>query len=229
MAGSRWRTTAVGRGLVRIGAARARYRRGFPPPCCGCRGASSSRRPIRGPMIRRLPRIYWRASSVFAGKVVHAQGQSPFEIAPPSPQWENLLNGFGWLRHLRVAENPMARTNARILVSDFLRLRRNNGDPAWTAPVAARRLMSWISASPFLLEGADLGFYRRFMRSIATMPAICSSGFRAAFRWKTVFFRRSRFAPWPSPRTPGRGSLAAPSWGADRGRSGGASSRMEVT
>ena len=37
---------------------------------------------------------------------------------------------------------------------------------AWTPPVVARRLMSWVSASPFLLEGADIGFYRRFLRAI---------------------------------------------------------------
>jgi uncharacterized heparinase superfamily protein len=103
---------------------------------------------------------------VFAGKVVHAPGRSPFEIAPPSPQWESMLNGFGWLRHLRAADNPMASATARKLVADFIRLRRMNGDAAWSAPVVARRLMSWISASPFLLEGADIAFYRRFLRAI---------------------------------------------------------------
>ena len=167
VAGSRWRTTAVGRGLVRIGAALRAI-----PARLSTSMLQMPRRLIIAPPDPRThdPTVaedILAGFFVFAGKVVHAQGQSPFEIAPPSPQWENLLNGFGWLRHLRVAENPMARTNARILVSDFLRLRRNNGDPAWAAPVAARRLMSWISASPFLLEGADLGFYRRFMRSIA--------------------------------------------------------------
>ncbi|MBV9567001.1 MAG: heparinase II/III family protein [Hyphomicrobiales bacterium] len=118
---------------------------------------------------------------VFAGKVVHAQGQSPFETAPPSPQWENMLNGFGWLRHLRVAESPMARTNARTLISDFLRLRRNNGDSAWAAAVAARRLLSWISASPYLLEGADLAFYRRFMRAIGQHARHLIVGIRGGF------------------------------------------------
>jgi uncharacterized heparinase superfamily protein len=103
---------------------------------------------------------------VFAGKVVQCQGRSPFEIAPPSPQWESMLNGFGWLRHLRFADNPAAVAVARKHVGDFIRIRKANGDPAWAAPVVARRLMSWVSASPFLLEGADLAFYRRFMRAI---------------------------------------------------------------
>ena len=40
----------------------------------------------------------------FAGKVVISDGRSPFEIAPPSEEWEASLLGFGWLRHLRAAE-----------------------------------------------------------------------------------------------------------------------------
>jgi uncharacterized heparinase superfamily protein len=103
---------------------------------------------------------------VFAGKVVHCQGRSPFEVVPPSPLWENMLNGFGWLRHLRFAENPTAAAVARKHVADFIKGKKMNGGPAWAAPVVARRLMSWVSASPFLLEGADLAFYRRFMRAV---------------------------------------------------------------
>jgi uncharacterized heparinase superfamily protein len=118
---------------------------------------------------------------VFAGKVVHAQGRSPFEVAPPSAQWESMLNGFGWLRHLRAADNPLARSSARALVGEFIRLRKNNGDPAWAAPVAARRLISWISASPFLLEGADLAFYRRFLRAIGQHGRYLLVGLRGGF------------------------------------------------
>jgi uncharacterized heparinase superfamily protein len=103
---------------------------------------------------------------VFAGKVVQTTTRSPFEVVPPSPQWESMLNGFGWLRHLRFAEGPTAATVARKHVADFIRLKKANDGPAWAPPVVARRLMSWISASPFLLEGADIAFYRRFMRAV---------------------------------------------------------------
>jgi uncharacterized heparinase superfamily protein len=157
---------AIGRALVRTGAAL----RAIPATF----SISLLRMPMRLLIAPPDPRTHDPTVAedilagffVFAGKVVHAQGRSPFEMAPPSPQWESLLNGFGWLRHLRAAENPMARTAARALVADFLRLRKNASDPAWAAPVAARRLMSFISASPFLLEGADLAFYRRFLRAI---------------------------------------------------------------
>src|SRR5579864_5307993 len=63
---------------------------------------------------------------VFAGKVVQTTTRSPFEVAPPSPQWESMLNGFGWLRHLRFAEDPTAAATARRHVADFIRLRKAN-------------------------------------------------------------------------------------------------------
>lgn len=181
MAGSRWRTSAMGRAWVRTGAGL----RALPAAL----SVSALRMPKRLIIAPPDPRTHDPTVAedilagffVFAGKVVHVQGQSPFEVPPPSPQWENLLNGFGWLRHLRVAESPMARTNARTLVSDFLRLRRNNGDAAWAGPVAARRLLSWISGSPYLLEGADLAFYRRFMRAIGQHARHLFVGIRGGF------------------------------------------------
>src|SRR3954467_6648043 len=49
----------------------------------------------------------------FAGKVVVSDGRSPFEIVPPSEEWEASLLSFGWLRHLRAAESGITRANAR--------------------------------------------------------------------------------------------------------------------
>jgi uncharacterized heparinase superfamily protein len=118
---------------------------------------------------------------VFAGKAAKAQDRSPFELIAPSPQWEALLTGFGWLRHLRAAENPLAPAEGRRLVSDFIRLRKNTADAAWAAPVAARRLLSWISASPFLLEGADLAFYRLFLRAVGQHGRYLIAGVNGGF------------------------------------------------
>src|SRR5215471_21759042 len=39
----------------------------------------------------------------FAGKIVVCDGRSPFEVAPPTGEWAEILLGFGWLRHLRSA------------------------------------------------------------------------------------------------------------------------------
>jgi len=118
---------------------------------------------------------------VFHGKAVNTHGESPFLVESPSPAWTQALMGFGWLRHLRAAGAALSRANARALVDDWIRLcgRPPASDPGgrqaheagWDAAVVARRLMSWLSQSPLLLEGADRPFYRRFVRSIGRQAA----------------------------------------------------------
>ncbi|HEY8580120.1 MAG TPA: heparinase II/III family protein [Beijerinckiaceae bacterium] len=103
----------------------------------------------------------------FGSRIVDTRGASPFALPPPTPEWEAALMGFGWLRHLRAAENALARENARALVDDWLAAHgRPREGTSWTPTVAARRLLSWVSQSPLLLEGADAGFYRRFLRGL---------------------------------------------------------------
>jgi uncharacterized heparinase superfamily protein len=104
---------------------------------------------------------------VFAGKSVNTHGQSPFEITPPSDAWFVALTSFSWLRHLRAADSALARANARALVGDWMNLRgKPSSAPDWQADVAARRLLSFLSQSPLILDGADRDFYRRFMRML---------------------------------------------------------------
>lgn len=131
----------------------------------------------------------------FAGRVVDARDQSPFLLVGPSQEWENILMGFGWLRHLRAADTNLARENARALVGEWLRLHGTPslsaaksasrlhdgpGDPSctWKPIVAARRLMSWISQSPLLLEGADSEFYALFLKSIGRHVAFLRARMR---------------------------------------------------
>ncbi len=103
---------------------------------------------------------------VFAGRSLAASGGSPFDYAPPSEAWAEVLYGFGWLRHLRAADTALARANARAFVADFM---AGRGDPALArrTPVAARRLISFLCQSPLVLEGADHGFYQAFLKAIA--------------------------------------------------------------
>ncbi len=104
----------------------------------------------------------------FDGKAVNTRGASPFEVEPPSEAWAAALAGFGWLRHLRAADTALARVNARALVGDWIIGRgRGGAAPGWRPEVVARRLLSWLSQAPLILEGADGVFYRRFTRSLA--------------------------------------------------------------
>ncbi len=104
---------------------------------------------------------------LFANHLVETQGQIVFAIEAPSDEWAHALHGFGWLRHLRAANTNMARQNARALVDDWIRLCGHYHPIAWREQVVARRVLSWLSQSPLLLEGCERDFYRRFMRSLA--------------------------------------------------------------
>lgn len=103
---------------------------------------------------------------VFEGRALSAGGRSPFSFEPPSRAWGEALYGFGWLRHLRAADTALARANAKALVWDFLTKKRADRGIARLTEVRARRLLSFLSHSPLLLDGADHDFYHRFMRRI---------------------------------------------------------------
>lgn len=109
----------------------------------------------------------------FAGRVVNGHGRTPFHIDPPSEGWAEALHGFAWLRHLRAADTALARANGRALVDDWIAaVRPGDRSAAWRPAVVARRLMSWLSQSPTVLEGADTGFYRRLMKSLMQQSAV---------------------------------------------------------
>lgn len=102
---------------------------------------------------------------VFAGRSLSVSGRSPFDYAPPSPEWADAFYGFGWLRHLRAADTALARANARAFVADFI-AGRGDTTLARPTPVAARRLISFLCQSPLVLEGADHAFYQAFLKAV---------------------------------------------------------------
>ncbi|HEV2558628.1 MAG TPA: heparinase II/III family protein [Microvirga sp.] len=103
---------------------------------------------------------------VFAGRPLATGGRSPFEFMPLSQAWGEALYGFGWIRHLRAAGTALAQANARSLVDEFISTRGGHQPVAREPSVVARRLISFISQSPFVLEGADHAFYGRFLRAL---------------------------------------------------------------
>jgi uncharacterized heparinase superfamily protein len=112
----------------------------------------------------------------FAGKVVDTHGRSPCEIEGAAEEWQAAFSSFGWLRHLRAAGTALARANARALVDDWMNLKgRPSPEVAWRPDVAARRLLSWLSQSPLILDGADRAFYRRFMKGLGRHAAFLTA------------------------------------------------------
>jgi uncharacterized heparinase superfamily protein len=103
-----------------------------------------------------------------AGKLLETHGRSPFELVPPSDAFAAELHGFGWLRHLRATDSALSRAQGRVLVKDWIQGQKSGLSPIARRPdVVTRRLISWLSQSPLLLDGADQAFYRAFVRSVA--------------------------------------------------------------
>ena len=103
-----------------------------------------------------------------AGRILETYGQSPFSVELPSRAAAERLHSFAWLRHIRTNKTEAACASARQVVADWIALygRRPQGI-AWEAHVAAERVIAWLSHSTVVMQGAEAGFYRRFMKSLA--------------------------------------------------------------
>jgi uncharacterized heparinase superfamily protein len=111
----------------------------------------------------------------FAGKVVIADRRSAFEMTPPSDEWAAELLSFSWLRHLRAGDSTITRANARALIEEWINLQGGWHSLGWRPDILSRRILCWLSQSPFLLEDADPRFYRRYIRSLTRQVRYLSS------------------------------------------------------
>lgn len=96
-----------------------------------------------------------------AGRVasLDSRSSSPFTLRPPSRQWARELHGFGWLRHMRVANSDEAREMAVYLTTTWIRQVKAKRGTAWEPAVLGRRITSWINNVPLLLEDAAQPVY----------------------------------------------------------------------
>jgi uncharacterized heparinase superfamily protein len=102
------------------------------------------------------------------GRVIETGGNSPFGLDQAPLPWRRSLNSFRWLRHMRESGTELAAANARTLVSDWIST--NSGrltGIAWEPDVTARRIIAWLQHSTVVLQGAELPFYRSFLRSLS--------------------------------------------------------------
>ncbi len=115
-----------------------------------------------------------------AGSCVELEGNSPFELTPPSAGWLRSLHGFAWLRHLEATREDEAREAARSLALEWtLRFRSGTGVP-WRPEVLGRRLISWITHAGLLLDGADPKTYDALAASLGFQLVRLSATWREA-------------------------------------------------
>ncbi len=111
---------------------------------------------------------FYAGRVALAGKTVETGGASPFEIIPPSEEWEAALHNFRWLRHSREAATELASVHARTLVCDWMKLYGKHIEGlTWEPDIVAKRVIAWLQHSGTLLKDCDLDFYRAFLKSLA--------------------------------------------------------------
>ena len=115
-----------------------------------------------------------------AGKLAEVDTESPFEIDPPSEGWARELYGFGWLRHLRAAGSELSREQAKVLVNDFIALKRSLPGLAWQPEIVGRRVISWLSNSVLVLDTGEPEAYETFLRALSSQLRYLSASYRDA-------------------------------------------------
>jgi uncharacterized heparinase superfamily protein len=102
------------------------------------------------------------------GAVIETHGQSPFSVEAPPDAWARALQNFQWLRHMREAGTDIAAAHARSLVNDWIVTHgRNVTGLSWEPEIVAQRMIAWLQHSNVLLKGADIVFYRAFLKSLS--------------------------------------------------------------
>jgi uncharacterized heparinase superfamily protein len=134
--------------------------------------------------LRTADPSFWReiehGQFGLASSIAFLNERSPFDIKPPTPGWERELHGFGWLRNLAAAGEEEARQTARRLAAEWaIRFGVGTGIIAEPA-VAARRLISWLSHTSLLLDGADAATYATITASLGRQLAVLTTSWREA-------------------------------------------------
>ncbi|MBF9029573.1 heparinase [Rhodobacterales bacterium HKCCE3408] len=92
---------------------------------------------------------------LFAGTLIEARGQSPWDITPPDAAFAAALHGFGWLDDLAAVGSPEARKTAQRWTGDWLARFGAGRGPGWTPALTGRRQIRWITHAIALMNGVD--------------------------------------------------------------------------
>ena len=115
-----------------------------------------------------------------AGRVASLVSGSPFDLRPPTQDWERELHGFGWLRHLKAANQQSAIDTALLLTRTWIERCRSRTGVAWEPAVVGRRLISWITNAGVLLDNVDQAAYDLTTDSLADQLVHLSAIWRDA-------------------------------------------------
>ncbi|MGR3363938.1 MAG: heparinase II/III family protein [Maritimibacter harenae] len=111
---------------------------------------------------------------LFAGHLVQSPARTLWEIRPPSPDFEDALQGFVWMDDLAALGDRDARARAQFWTMDWIERYGRGRGPGWVPDVAGRRLIRWINHAVLVLRGLDEPGSDAFFRSLAQQAIFVS-------------------------------------------------------
>jgi uncharacterized heparinase superfamily protein len=115
-----------------------------------------------------------------AGFVVDLAGRSPFEIVPPNRAWEERLQAFSWLRHMRSARDEGGDVLAKRFVAEWIARNPVPRGRGFEPAILARRILSWLCNAGLLLENADARSYAAILHSLEMQMTQLASSYGQA-------------------------------------------------
>ena len=107
----------------------------------------------------------YRGIFSFAGRNVQVGANLCFTVIEDT-HWQRQVHSFTWLKDLHAASSELHRAQARSLITDWLTSQKDHPSCGNDLDVTARRLISWLRHSEFLLERASSSFESTFFRSL---------------------------------------------------------------
>jgi len=113
----------------------------------------------------------YRGIFKFAGEQFVRTEDNIFSEKSLGTGWQKQLHGFAWLADMQASGRELSRVQARALVLDWIDSKNPTGfshhsGQAYKSDVIARRVISWVNYSDFLLKGGPETFANRFYSSV---------------------------------------------------------------
>ena len=112
------------------------------------------------------------------GALVEARGQSPWDIDPPTEDFEAALHGFEWLDDLAAVPDGGGRATAQAWLGDWLARYGKGKGPGWSADLTGRRQIRWLSQTLFLMNGQEAKQTKAFHAALSRQTAYLARTWR---------------------------------------------------
>jgi uncharacterized heparinase superfamily protein len=103
----------------------------------------------------------------FHGETVDVrEGQSIFDLKPPSPAWAAALHGFDWLPALSTAGGDNARKLATNLIAQWVKRHGRYSEPVWSPQILGPRLVHLFSHGRMVIPNSEMTWRSRLFVSL---------------------------------------------------------------